>query len=120
MKTTNMNNTAIETAASEFIYVATQVRTEVWEERTEIDIAALECTDMATINGRFEGNDELVYVVKNLVTGEETTCDINAIRKWCMAQTLDSIADYRITYTAVWDMHAFYGKGVIRVHSVSP
>ena len=39
MKTTNMNNTAIETAASEFIYVATQVRTEVWEERTEIDIA---------------------------------------------------------------------------------
>ena len=33
MKTTNMNNAnaAIENAASEFIYVATRVRTEVWE-----------------------------------------------------------------------------------------
>lgn len=115
MKTTNMNNTNTtnEATASDIIYIATQVRTEVWEERTEIDIATFECADMAKINGRFEGNDELVYVVKNLVTGEETTCDINAIRKWCMAQTLDSITDYRITYTAVWDMHAFYGKGVI-------
>lgn len=113
MKTTNMNNTAIETAASEFIYVATQVRTEVWEERTEIDIAALECTDMATINGRFAGNNELVYVVKNLATGEETTCDIDAIREWCMAQTLDSIADYRITVTTVWDRFYLHGRGVI-------
>ena len=35
MKTTNMNNAnaAIENAVSEFIYVATRVRTEVWEER---------------------------------------------------------------------------------------
>ena len=115
MKTTNMNNTntTIEATASDIIYIATQVRKEVWEERTEIDIATFECTDMAKINGRFEGNDELVYVVKNLVTGEETTCDINAIRKWCMAQTLDSIADYRITVTTVWDRFYLHGRGVI-------
>ena len=114
MKTTNMNNTntTIEATASDIIYIATRVRTEIWEERIEMDISAFECTDMAAITGIFKGS-ELVYVVNNLATGEETTCDIDAIREWCMAQTLDSIADYRITYTAVWDMHAFYGKGVI-------
>ena len=68
---------------------------------------------MATINGRFAGNNELVYVVKNLATGEETTCDIDAIREWCMAQTLDSIADYRITVTTVWDRFYLHGRGVI-------
>lgn len=114
MKTTNMNNTntTIEATASDIIYIATRVRTEIWEERIEMDISAFECTDMAAITGIFKGS-ELVYVVNNLATGEETTCDIDAIREWCMARTLDSIADYRITYTMVCDMHAFYGKGII-------
>lgn len=120
MKTTNMNNAnaAIENAVSEFIYVATRVRTEVWEERIEMDISAFECADMAAITGIFTGNNELVYVVKNLATGEETTYDSDAIREWCMAQTLDSIADYRIACTVVWDRLYLHGRGEI-THEVN-
>ena len=115
MKTTNMNNAnaAIENAVSEFIYVATRVRTEVWEERIEMDISAFECADMAAITGIFTGNNELVYVVKNLATGEETTCDSDAIREWCATQTLDNMTDYRITDTMVWDNVSLLGKGII-------
>ena len=39
MKTTN---TALETTASETVYIATKVRTETWEGRTEMDTSTLE------------------------------------------------------------------------------
>ena len=81
MKTTNMNNTntTIEATASDIIYIATQVRTEVWEERTEIAISAFECTDMATINGRFAANNELVAILMPFANGVW-------LRRWTVLQ----------------------------------
>lgn len=115
MKTTNMNNSnaAIEATASENIYIATKVRTEVWEERTEMDISAFECASMATITTMFAKSKELDYVVKNLVTGEKVACDSATICEWCDAQTLDKIADYRIAATEVFDIGGFHGKCTI-------
>ena len=115
MKTTNMNNSnaAIEAAASENIYIATKVRTEVWEERTEMDISVFECTGIAAVLEMFTYNNERSYVVNNLITGEERAYDGDAIREWCATQTLDNMTDYRITDTKVWDKVSLLGRGVI-------
>ena len=115
MKTTNMNNTntAIEAVASENIYIATRVRTEVWEERTEMEISTFECTSVDAVAEMYTKNSELSYVVKNLTTGENHTYDGNGIRKWFATQTLDNMVDYRITVVVVWDNVSLLGKGVI-------
>ena len=115
MKTTNMNNTntAIEAAASDNIYIATQVRTEVWEERKEIDISVFECTSMAAVAEMYAKNKELSYVVKNLETDEECTYGGSEIREWFATQALDNMVNYRITVTVVWDNVSLLGKGVI-------
>lgn len=115
MKTTNMNNSnaAIEAAASENIYIATKVRTEVWEERTEMDISVFECTSMAAVTEVYAKNSELSYVVKNLATGEKSTYDGYEVRKWCTTQSLDNMVDYCITFTVVCDNVSLLGKGVI-------
>ncbi|MBQ9167111.1 MAG: hypothetical protein IJX67_01715 [Oscillospiraceae bacterium] len=115
MKIINMNNTntAIEATSSENIYIATRMRTEVWEERREMDISTLECAGMAAVLEMFTYNNERSYVVNNLVTGEERAYDGDAIREWCATQTLDNMADYRITDTTVWDKISLLGKGII-------
>ena len=115
MKTTNMNNTktAIEAVASENIYVATTVRTEVWEERTEMDVSAFEFSSITAVTTMFAKSKRLNYIVKNLATGEEIACDGAAICEWCDAQILDKIVDYRITATELFDMGGFYGKSTI-------
>lgn len=115
MKTTNMNNTntAIEAAASDNIYVATTVRTEVWEERTEMDVSAFEFSSITAVTTMFAKSKRLNYVVKNLATGEEIACDGAAICEWCDAQILDKIVDYSITATELFDMGGFHGKCTI-------
>ena len=116
MKTTNMNNAnaAIENAVSEFIYVATRVRTEVWEERREIAISTLECADIAAVTEMYANNNEKIsYVVKNLATGEELTYGGGAIGEWIATQTLDDMVNYRIAFTMVWDKFYLHGRGVI-------
>jgi hypothetical protein len=109
----NNTNTAIETTASENIYIATKVRTEVWEERTEMDVSAFECTSIATLTTMFANSKELDYVVKNPATGEEVTYDGTAICEWCATQTLDNIANYRIAATQVYDIGGVHGKEII-------
>lgn len=110
MKTTNA---AIEATASEHIYIATRVRTEVWEERTETGITTFECADMAAVTQMFAHNNEALYVVTNPATGEKWTYSRSEFRKWCMSQTLDNMANYRITVTAVWDRARLHGRGKI-------
>ena len=115
MKTTNAT---IEATASERIYIATKVRTEVWEEKTEIDISTLECTDMAAVTEMFANSNERIYVVTNLATGEKRTYGGNEFRKWLATQTLDDMVDYRVTFTVVWDRASLHGRGEI-THEVS-
>ena len=100
MKTTKA---VIEAIEAEHSYIATKVRTEVWEERKKKDISTLECTDMAAVTEMFANNNEISYVVTNIATGEKCTYAGNEIRKWCMSQTLDNMVNYRITFTVVWD-----------------
>ena len=115
MKTTN---TPTEATASEHIYIATKVRTEVWEERKETDISTLECTSMAAVTELFTNNNKLSYIVTNLATGEKRTYGGNEFREWLATQALDDMVDYRITVTVVWDRASLHGRGEI-THEVS-
>lgn len=110
MKTTN---TALETTASETVCIATKVRTEKWEGRTEMDTSTLECADMAAITSMFANNKERGYVVTNLATGEKRTYDGNEFREWLATQTLDTVVDYRITFTVAWNKASLHGRGEI-------
>ena len=110
MKTTNA---AIEATTSEHIYIATRVRTEVWEERTEIDTSTHKCADMAAVTQILVHNSEGLYIVANLATGEKRTYGSNEFRAWCMSQTLDNMVNYRITFTVVWDRACLHGRGKI-------
>ncbi len=110
MKTTNAT---IEATASEHIYTATKVRTEAWEERTEIDISTLECTGMAAVTQMFANDNKCVYVVTNLATGEKRTYDSKEFHEWLATQTFDTMVDYRITFTVVWDRASLHGRGEI-------
>ena len=110
MKTTN---TALETTASDTVYIATKVRTETWEGRTEMDTSTLECTGMAAVIGMFAHNNAISYVVKNLATGEKSTYSGNEFREWLATQTLDTVVDYRITFTVAWNRASLHGRGEI-------
>ena len=115
MKTTN---TALETTASETVCIATKVRTEKWEGRTEMDTSTLECVDMAAITSMFANNKERGYVVTNLATGEKRTYDGNELREWFATQSLDTMVNYRIAFAVVWDKASMHGRGEI-THEVS-
>ena len=115
MKTTN---TALETTASETVCIATKVRTEKWEGRTEMDTSTLECVDMAAIISMFANNKERGYVVTNLATGEKRTYDGNELREWLATQSLDTMEDYRIAFAVVWDRASLHGRGEF-IHEVS-
>lgn len=110
--------TAIDATASEHIYIATKVKTEVWDERTEIDISTLECTSMAAISEMFVNNNKHIYVVTNIATGEKRAYGGSEFREWCMSQTLDTMVDYRITFTVAWNRAGLHGRGEI-THEVS-
>ena len=106
-------NAAIETAASEYIYIATKIKTEAWEERTETNITTFECTDMAAITGMFAGNTKGLYVVTNPATGEKRTYGGKELCEWLAMQTLDTMVDYHIRLTEVWDRACLHGRGKI-------
>ena len=110
MKTTN---TVIEAIEPEQSYIATKVRTEVWEERTEMDISSFECNDMAAVIGMFAHSNEISYVVKNLATGEKRTCGGKELREWLATQALDTMVDFHISFTVVWDRASLHGRGKI-------
>ncbi len=115
MKTTNV---AIGATASEHIYIATKIKTEVWEERTEIDTSTLECTDMVAVTQMLVHNSEGLYVVANLAIGEKRTYGGKEFREWLASQTLDTMVDYRISFTVVWNKASLHGRGEI-THEVS-
>lgn len=110
MKTTNA---AIEATTSEHIYIATRVRTEVWEERTELDTSTHKCADMAAVTQILVHNSEGLYVVANLATGEKRTYESAEFRNWLATQTMDAMVDYRISFTVVWDRASLHGRGKI-------
>lgn len=115
MKTTN---TALETTASKTICIATKVRTEKWEGRTEKNTSTLECADIAAITSMFADSKERGYVVTNLATGEKRTFDGKEICDWLATQSLDTMVDYRIAFAVVWDKASMHGRGEI-THEVS-
>lgn len=110
MKTTNA---AIEATTSEHIYIATRVRTEVWEERTEIDTSTHKCADMAAVTQILVHNSEGLYIVANLATGEKRTYDSAEFRNWLATQTMNAMVGYRISFTVLWNRAGLHGRGKI-------
>lgn len=115
MKTANAD---VEATASAHILIATKVRKEVWETRTEIDTSTLACTDMAAVTQMLVHNSEGRYMVANLATGERCTYDSKDFREWLATQTLETIVDYHISFTVVWNKAGLHGRGEI-THEVS-
>ena len=105
-------------AASEYIYIATKVRTEVWEERAEHAISTFECNDMAAVTEMFANNSKRIYVVTNIATGEKRTYGDKEFRGWLATQTLDTMVDFRISFTVAWNRSSLHGRGEI-THEVS-
>ena len=114
----NNTNTAIDATASGHIYIAPKVRTEVWEERTEHDISTFECTGMAAVTEMFANNSKRIYVVTNIATGEKRSYGDKEFREWLATQSLDTMVDYRITFTVAWNRAGLHGRGEI-THEVS-
>lgn len=106
-------NAAVEATASEHIYIATKVRTEVWEERTEMDTSTLECADMAAITTMFTNHNKRCYVVTNIATGEKRVYGDKEFRRWLATQSLDAMVDYRIAFTVAWNRAGLHGRGKI-------
>ena len=73
---------------------------------------------MAAVIGMFAHNNAISYVVKNLATGEKSTYSGNEFREWLATQTLDTVVDYRITFTVAWNKASLHGRGEI-THEVS-
>lgn len=109
---------AIDTTTSEHILIATKVRTEAWDERTEIDISTLECAGMAAVTEMFANHNERIYAVTNIATGEKRSYGDKEFRKWLATQSLDTMVNYRITFTVAWNSAGLHGRGEI-THEVS-
>ena len=110
---TKTTKAVIEAIEAEHSYIATKVRTEVWEERKKKDISTLECTDMAAVTEMFANNNEISYVVTNIATGEKRTYDSAEFRNWLATQTMDAMVGYRISFTVLWNRAGLHGRGKI-------